>query len=265
MAAFFMRHFRRPLAVLAIMPVIAVLAWAIAVPTSLIEEKIEEAVVQSQSGSLSLSVDGLRKGVLFSLHAGNLDLNIDGSPALTITDISGRFSPRSLLRGKLVFPVDGRIGAGDVRGMAEYPDEGRVTITGAELSAIPYLRRFGMDISGSLNSLMHIKGDSMSMTFDVHDLMIDDSASLIPLLNTFRNLRGALSVAGNRITIESISLEGDKGYARLKGDITDNLMNLTLELMPEANRLNAMESMIIGKYIVSPGYYAVPIRGPVPR
>lgn len=260
-----MKHIRRILFVTAAVPVIAVLAWTIAVPTDLIREGIEGAAVQSHSGVLSLDVQGLKKGLLFSIHAEGLDINIDGRPALTITDVSGRFSPLSLLMGRPGFPISGKIGTGTVQGVAEYPADGQVAITGAELSAVPYLSRFGMEIRGRLDGRMNISGDTMNMTFHVPDLMIDDSASVMPLLNTFRRLQGALTVEGNRIAVDSISLEGDKGYARLRGEIADSVMDLTLELMPEAGRLNAMESMIIGKYIVSPGYYIVPVSGPVPR
>jgi len=40
-------------------------------------------------------------------------------------------------------------------------------------------------------------------------------------------------------------------------------MNLKLELMPDQDKLSDIESMLIGKYQVSPGYYAIPVRGPV--
>ena len=62
------------------------------------------------------------------------------------------------------------------------------------------------------------------------------------------------------IKITSISLEGDKGYARLKGDITNRRMDLSLELMPDENKLSTGESMLIGRHIVSPGYYVIPIK-----
>ncbi len=67
---------------------------------------------------------------------------------------------------------------------------------------------------------------------DVPDLSIGDDSTVIPLLNTFRKLRGSLSVKGNTVMIDSVSLEGEKGYARLKGDIKNGVTDLSLELMP---------------------------------
>ena len=68
---------------------------------------------------------------------------------------------------------------------------------------------------------------------------------------------------GNDLQVDSISLEGEKGFARLKGKINNGLADMTLELMPLKDSLNTLESMLIGKYIVSPGFYEIPINGPL--
>jgi hypothetical protein len=239
--------------------------WIIVVPVDLMKEKLESAVAGSAISNMSLSVKGLRKGIFFTLSADSLDLNTDNRPALKITDITGGFSLRYLTERKLGFDIKGKIGTGDVSGILKLPLEGSIKATRAELSEIPYLRRFDIVIHGHVSSDMKIRGNMLKIIFNVPDLYIDDSASVIPLLNTFRKLQGALSVKENILQVDSISLEGEKGYARLKGGITNNIMDLSLELMPAADKLNTLESMVIGKYIVSPGYYVVPIRGPLPR
>jgi hypothetical protein len=241
-----------------------VLLWLIALPTDVIRESIEDAVARSGHSNMSLSVEGLRKGIFFALYADSLNLKVDNTPALKITDFKGNYSPRYLTDRQLGFSIKGKVGSGDVRGVLKVPLEGTIRIDRAELKSIPYLEQFGMNIKGSVTSDINIINDVVKVIFEVPDLNIDDSASVIPLLNTFRKLQGALSVKGNSISVDSISLEGDKGYARLKGDITNNVMNLALELMPAAGKLNTMESMLVGKYIVSPGYYVVPIKGPLP-
>ena len=109
-------------------------------------------------------------------------------------------------------------------------------------------------------SAPELKNNFLTVAFKVPDLDIDDSDSVIPLLNTFHRLQGSLSIENSIIKITSISLEGDKGYARLKGDIANRRLNLSLELMPDENKLSTGESMLIGRYIVSPGYYVIPIR-----
>jgi type II secretion system protein N len=250
---------------LAGIPVLLVLLWAIAVPVDLIKERLESAVAGPADSNIAIAVNGLRKGLFFTLSADSLDLKIDNRPALRITDFTGSFSPRYLAGGKLAFDVKGKIGTGDVNGILKLPLEGSIKTDRAELSEIPYLARFDTVINGHAGSDISINGNVIKIIFNVPDLKIDDSASVIPLLNTFSKLQGALSVKGNTIQIDSISLDGEKGYARLKGSITRNVMDLSLELMPAAGALGTLESMVIGKYIVSPGYYAVPVRGPLPR
>jgi len=260
-----LKKLRNILLVLAGLPVFLVLLWTIAVPVDLIKERLESAVAGPAGGNAALSVNGLRKGIFFTLSAESLDLKIDSRPALRISDFSGSFTPRYLTGGKLGFDIKGRIGTGDVSGILKLPLEGSIKADRAELSEIPYLARFDTVINGHVSSDITINGNVIKMLFNVPDLNIDDSASVIPLLNTFRKLQGAISVNDNTIQVDSVSLDGEKGYARLKGRITGNIMDLSLELMPVAGTLNTLESMVIGKYIVSPGYYVVPIKGPLPR
>ncbi len=241
-----------------------ILLWLIAVPVSLIQEQIESAAENSGNTSMRLSVEGLRKGVFLKIYADSLDLYIDDRHALRITDFAGTYSPMHLRQGKIGFAVNGQIGKGTVDGTITLPLEGTIHVDRADLGAVPYLARFRMDIKGSVNSDITFLNDSAQAVFDVPDLYIDDTDSVIPLLHTFSRLQGSLSIRGNTLIIDSVSIEGDKGYARLKGNVRNNVMDLELELMPDARKLDAMESMIIGKYIVSPGYYVVPLRGPLP-
>ena len=255
---------RNILYVIAGIPVFIILLWVFAIPGNLIEERIEDAVAMSGNSNMSLSISGLKKGIFFALYADSLNLKIDNKPALNITGFAGSFSPRYLARGQIAFRITGKIGTGNLDGIIKLPRKGSIKIDRAELSAIPYLTQFGINIDGNVYADIDINNDIVTITFEVPDLNIDDTGSVFPLLNTFRKLQGALSIKGNTIKIDSISLEGGKGFARLKGDITNGVMNLSLELMPDTRKLNVMESMLIGKYIVSPGYYIVPVKGPLP-
>jgi hypothetical protein len=245
-------------------PVLCILLWVVAIPDDLIRDHIEHAVARSGNSHMSLSVKGFEKGIFFALYAQSLHLTIDGKSALTVTDFTGSFSPGYLTEGSLGIKINGKIGTGNISGILKLPLDGKVTIDSAELSAVPYLLDLPVDINGTVSAESNIRDNAIDIIFDVPDLHIDDSASVIPLLNTFKRLQGALVVKGNLISLDSVSLEGDKGFARLKGDIRGNVMNLALELMPIAKKLSTMESMLIGKYVVSPGYYVVPLKGPMP-
>jgi type II secretion system protein N len=250
--------------VLAGLIVFLLLVWFFAIPVSLIQSNIEDVVAQSGNNNMKLSIEGLRKGLLLNLYADKLTLEIDSKPALIITEFAGNFAPAYLLDGKLALRIKGNIADGDLNGVFQFPVNGEIKIERAALDKIPYLSRFGIDIKGSVSSDITLDIEAVNIVFKVPDLSIDESTSVIPLLNTFHALQGSVSIIQNKVQVESISLEGDKGYARLKGSILNNRMDLAIELMPDRDKLNALESMMIGKYIVSPGYYVVPIKGMMP-
>lgn len=246
------------------MLVFLVLVWFIAIPVSLIKSNIEDVVARSGNNNMKLSIEGLRKGIFLNLYADKLDLEIDNKPALIITEFAGRFAPGYLLDGKLAIRIKGDMADGDLSGVFQFPVNGKIKIERAALDKIPYLARFGIDIKGSAYSDIAMDIAAVNIDFKVPDLSIDESTTIIPLLNTFHTLQGSVSIIKNRVQVDSVSLEGDKGYARLKGNIINNRMDLAIELMPDRDKLNALESMMIGKYIVSPGYYVVPIKGVMP-
>ncbi len=244
-------------------PLFIVLVWFFAVPGDLIKEKIEEAVSNAGQGNVSASMRGFRKGLFISLYADSLDLYIDKISALEITDLSGRFDAGYLTQKRMAFSINGKIGTGSVNGLLKYPPEGEIKIDRAELDAIPYLSHLGIKCSGSLSADIHTANNNTKIVFRIPDLAVQETSLPIPFMDTFHRVQGVLSVTGNTVKIDSVSLEGDKGYARLKGAIVNKVMSLNLELMPNMDKLNTIESMLIGKYIVSPGYYVIPVKGPV--
>ncbi len=244
-------------------PVFILLVWLFAVPDNLLQYKIEDAISNAGQGNVRASLNGFKKGLFFTVHADSLDLDFDKAPALTITDLAGCLAPRYLIQKKLAFSIKGKIGTGDINGLLKYPSEGEIKIDRAELRAIPYLTQLGIKTNGYISANILIKNKSAQFAFRVPDLDIQESAVMIPFINSFRRVQGILSVTGNDVRFDSVSLEGEKGYARLKGDIKDRFMDLSLELMPSVNKLSSLESMLIGKYIVSPGYYVIPVRGPM--
>lgn len=244
--------------------VFLILIWLFAVPNELLQKQVENAVSRSGEGNLSLSIDGIRKGIFFSVYADAVNLNIDNEPALSINDLSINFAPRYLRTGEIAFHIRGEIGTGTIEGVLRIPRKGHFKIDTADLDSVPYLKRFGVKISGHLSSDIKLNNEEVEAVFNIPDLHIHNSAvTVIPMINTFRRMQGAVHLNGSNLRVDSISLEGEKGFARLKGKIKNGLADMTLELMPLENSLNALESMLIGKYIVSPGYYVVPINGPL--
>jgi hypothetical protein len=99
------------------------------------------------------------------------------------------------------------------------------------------------------------------VVFEIPDLNIQEYNKIAsPLLSSFHTVQGVLNIVNDKIRIESLGIEGEKGYARVKGDITAGFMNLTLELMPSAGKLSPAELMLIDSYRQSPGYYVIPLK-----
>lgn len=259
-----MTRFRNFLYLAISIPVLIILIWLIALPDSLIKTAIEDSISSHRKPNINASIKGLRKGIFFTVYADSLDLKIDRTTALRITDISSRINPLYLLKKQFAFSIKGKIGTGDIEGFFKLPDKGSLKIDRAEINAIPYLASAGLEGNGLISADLNLTDNIIDVIFKIPDADIQGLAMGMPLpISSFRKIQGALSVKENTITITSISLEGDRGYARLKGNITNGFMNLVLELMPSAGKLNSIESTLMSRYQISPGYYVISIKGPL--
>ncbi len=259
-----MRVFRYFLYAVIAVPVILVLVWFLALPDDFIKNSIEEAISSHAEPGMDVSLDGFKKGILFTVYADGLELSINRIPAIRITGVKGKINPFYLIKNQFAFSIKGKIGSGEIDGYFKLPGNGDLTIRGAELSNIPYLTTAGLQGSGKVSADLSLKDDAVEVTFQIPDAEIKGAAMGVPLpINSFNKIQGALSIEGNTIQIRSINLEAEKGYARLKGNIINRDMNLSLEIMPVKEKLQPYETTLLKQYLVSPGYYLIPIKGPV--
>lgn len=245
-------------------PVFILLLWLIALPDSVIKTTIENSISNNGRLNINPSIKGLRKGLFFTVYADSLELKIDKKTALIITDISSRINPLYLFKRQFAFSVRGKIGKGDIEGHFKLSESGSLKIDKAEFSSIPYLASAGLHGKGLISARLNLKNNIMDAVFEIPDADIRSSTMAIPMpISSFRKIQGALQLQGNTIKITSISLDSDKGYARIKGEVINGTMDLSLELMPSAGKLEPIESILISKYQISPGYYVIPIKGPI--
>jgi type II secretion system protein N len=243
-------------------PLCIILLWFIAIPESLIKSAIEDGLSQYGQLDLNVTLQGLKKGMFFTISAESLDLEIDKTPALKITDIKSRINPFYLVKKQIAFSVNGKLGSGDIRGSFILPGKGHLNINKAELSSIQYLAYAGFKGSGLITADFSVHGDIVDVVFQIPDSHL--KSTMIPLLaDEYRIIQGVVTLKENSVQVKSISLEADKGYARLKGNIKNGLMNMNLEIMPDTGKLEKYESMLLARYLVSPGYYVIPIKGPM--
>lgn len=259
-----MRIFLKTVYALLGIAVFTVLVWFFAVPDDYILATIEEAVSVDKDTEMALSIDELRKGLFFSVYAERIQLRIKGRPAMNVTDLSVWINPVFFIRKEMSFSLNGSMGSGSIDGSFRLPGKGNLKINTAHIGSIPYLKVLGSDIGGFLSADILLSGNETQVLFKIRDLSVGGNGGLgLPLLDTFHTIQGVLKISGNTIMVKSLGLEGDKGYARVRGGITGGIMNLNLELMPQAGRLSKAELMMIERYQKSPGYYLIPIKGPV--
>lgn len=259
-----MTRTRKLLYIITGVPIVIILAWYFAVPDSLVKSAIEDSISNNGKLDATASINGLKKGLFFTVHIDSLELNINKIPAVTITDISAKINPLYILKKQLAFSVKAKIGDGDMEGSFKLPETGTLKIDNVEISDIPYLASAGISGRGIISALLNLKNNVAEVTFKIPDAEIQASLMGMPLpVNSFNKIHGAFQAENNTIRVTAISLEGDRGYARIKGDITNGIMDLALELMPAADKLTPVESMLISKYQISPGYYVIPIEGPL--
>jgi type II secretion system protein N len=259
-----MRKFRYFLYTAVIIPVFIIAFWIFVIPVGLIKMSIEDSLSNNGQFATRAVVHGIAKGIFFTVTAESIELKKDNDTALIITDISSRINPLYLLKKKLAFSINGKIGTGDVNGFMRLPESGIVNIEQAEINAIPYLNSLGLKINGVVSAQLNFIENVLDVNFFTSRVELENSLAMIPLpLNAFHQIQGVLSVKDRIVNVESISLDADRGYARIKGEIVNGLMNLTLELMPSGEELKPMETMLISRYQVSPGYYVIPLKGPI--
>ena len=69
----------------------------------------------------------------------------------------------------------------------------------------------------------------------------------------------------NTAEVRSFAMTGTGVYARVKGTMHGNDMNMSLELMTDSSfESGFLFQVMLEKYRVSPGYYLVPLKGGIP-
>ncbi|MBI5194953.1 MAG: type II secretion system protein GspN [Nitrospirae bacterium] len=243
--------------------------WYFAVPVSLIKDSLEGSVsAQNSQDGISVSTEGLRKGFLFTVHADRIDFQAGRAPSLSITNISVRINPFYLLKKQFVFSIKGTVGTGNIDGSFRLPASGEMALTNIEINAIPYLTSLGLKGEGFISGKAVLKNNAIDVLFEIPDAALQDAVIKVPLpLSWFNKIQGVFSITGNAVRIDSMTFEGEKGFARSKGSINNGIMDLELELMPDAgyfaNERESLELALIRQYRISPGYYLIPVKGPV--
>ncbi len=238
--------------------------WFIAIP----EEFLKEKILSGMPRNWDLHLEGIRKGPFFNISVQRVILTVPWgkeAPAeatglkLTIDELRAVPSLTSLLTGSVRIKIKGHIENGRIEGILG--PEGIIELKGEGIR-LSSLKQSILKGEGVLSLSATGHGGFIEVLFSLSDSRFEPISRwgiYIPM-NLINTIRGGLIIRGRDISLESVSLSGKDIYGRLKGNIKEGYADLVLELMPEKG-LNTTLALLIPRYMVSPGYFKIDIKG----
>ena len=258
---------KRLLFALLIITAIVFGTWLIVIPSSLIIHQIENSLSKN---NLQGEITGFKKGLFFSFTSQNFILKKSDNTLLSLDNVVGKINPLSLFLMKPPLTFHGDISGGKITGevnLLRGKNHVNVNIDNANVDGIPLFRVMGLGGKGTLSGEFSLRKGTGNLKFSIKDAQFEStsfSGVIIPV-NMFQIAQGAMTIDSNVVHISSLSLQGDGIYARVKGNIKKNVMDLTLELMQDSSSADKSSLLLfLENYKVSPGYYVIPIKGNVP-
>ena len=237
------------------------LLWLIVIPDSLIITLIENAVGDENS---AIEVRGIKKGLFYNFTADEISLKKKTTLLVSAHNVRVRINPLYFFLLKLKLSFDGNIADGNISGNIELQkgkNRTEISVTGADINKLPLLGMIGIKGQGRLSGGLRLTDSPGDLRFAVDNARFEDavfSGIQVPL-GLFHTAKGAM-VIGDNIEIKSFAFEGRDIYARLKGNIVSNNLDLQLELMPEDSMKADPALLLLNRFRVSGGYYLVPIK-----
>ncbi|MEW6162299.1 MAG: type II secretion system protein GspN [Nitrospirota bacterium] len=239
------------------------LFWLIVIPESLITDMIESSI---KGENVRIGIEGFKKGLFYNFRIGKILLNSSNDTLVSIEDISGRINLLFFFIMRLNISFHGNIGNGVILGninLSRNKNHISLNINSVNIDNAPLLRVIGIEGKGVLSGEFRLKNSQGDLKFFIRDAQLKNTSfSGFPApFSFFNSIEGAMVIKGDLIEINSISFEGKDIYARAKGSVQGNNLDIKLELMLEASFTG--ESYIftlLSNYKISPKYYVIPIK-----
>lgn len=258
------RALKAALAVALAVPALLWVAWFVAVPSGMIEERALGAI--STYGGINASFDNFRKGFFFSVKADAITIKFDRG-TIKATELSASLRPGALLKGRVEVTLDAKLGGGPVmatysRPITTYKGEsfdlrGR-KIALAEFLPIAYT---GVSGTGTGELDMELSDGAGEMRLSVAKLEIAPF-SVGPYTfpaDRLREGRALVKAAPGSLEIVSANIEGDGIFVRLKGKAASGRFDGALEIMPSAELETEPYFIFIQQYKRGTGQYTIPL------
>jgi type II secretion system protein N len=241
-------------------------AWIIVIPEDFIISRVEDSL---KARNLGIEATGFKKGLFFNFTAQRIVLKKMDAILLSTGEVSGRINPLNLLLMRISVSLNGKLSGGIIRGnvsISKRKNEAHFFFNDSRLEEMPLLSAAGLSGRGTLSGEFSLNDNSGTIRFTILDARIDRKAfsGIMLPLDIFHRVQCSMVISGAVLQVESFSLEGNDIYARIKGNISNGNMDLVMEVMPGASfRGDALMLALLEQFKVSPGYYSLPVKGPV--
>jgi type II secretion system protein N len=252
-----------PVIVLVAIPVLSWMIW-IVFPETAIQTTIEDSVAGSQ---FVIEVQGLKKGLFYAVDIDALALKGRRGELVSVKNIHAHINPLFVPLFQLRLTGSGAIGDGNISGNLNFSRgkiKGDVNFQKVGFSDLYFLKSTGLKVNGMLSGSFTIGESGAHAEFDSKDAVFEETefSGVRAPLNIFHMLKGSLDLRGNVIEIVSLAFQGEDIHARLKGDIIENVMDISMELMPGKSYIeNPFVLAGLEGYKISPGYYIISLKG----
>jgi type II secretion system protein N len=252
-----------PVIILAAVPVLFCMIWIVFSETA-IQTIIEDSVAGSQ---FMIEVQGLKKGLFYTVDIDALVLKGSRGELISVKNIRSHINPLFVPLFQLRLTGNGAIGDGNITGnltLSRGKIKGLLNFQKVGFGALHFLKLTGIKGSGTLSGSVTISESAGHAEFVSRDAVFDETefSGVKAPLNIFHMVTGSLDLRGGVIEVVSLAFQGEDVYARLKGDIRGNLMDISMELMPGKSYIeNPFVLAGLEAYKISPGYYIIPVKG----
>jgi type II secretion system protein N len=237
--------------------------WLVAVPKSLLAGLITDQLAKR---GLETEVTGLEKGLFYNFSAGKVEIARGGRPLVSLENVEGRINPLPLVILRLSLRLKGTIAGGDFRCLADLAKKGNsisVDFGHAAIEKVPFLSSIGLRGTGLLSGRITVRDGTGDVTFSADTLRLRSTTMggvALPL-DMFSKAQGAMALKGKVLRISSFTFDGAGIYARLRGTVTGNFLDGSMEIMPDSSFASGdLLFSMIRKYEASPGHYVIPVR-----
>jgi len=236
-------------------------AWYIVVPEATIHDLLSGAV---KSNKILINPEGIEKGIFLSLNIRKIDFKKkDETLVAQLEDVDIRPDFWSLIKLNPLFLFTGRMHSGIIEGTYGIK-ENALILNGQDikLQETQAQKLLNIEGEGKIFLKAQIKNGQGEVIFNVRDAVLKMTTlpgGFIVPLNWFNDIKGLLAVTKKTTEVKSFTLEGDGVYARVKGNITGDAIDLQMEVMPDASFKQPSLLILIEPFKVSPGYYVIPV------